>query len=1147
MRYIADLHIHSLFSRATSKASHLRGLAAWAAVKGIDVVASGDFTHPGWFAHLHEELIPAEEGFFRLRPDPSFDYAALLPEGLQPSRHPEEIRFVLSAEISCIYKRGGRVRKVHNLLYAPDMAAVRRISTALGNLGNISADGRPILGLDSRDLLEIVLEQAANAFLVPAHIWTPWFSLFGSKSGFDTVEECFGDLSEHIFALETGLSSDPAMNRLVSALDGYSLISNSDCHSPAKLGREANILDTGFDFFSLREAIRSPADAQGNQRFLATVEFFPEEGKYHLDGHRKCGGCFEPRKTRELKGLCPACGKDLTVGVLHRVLELADRDEPVFPAASPEAHSLVPLAELVAELLGVGPGSKKVMAAYSRLINLFGSEFRLLLETPLEEMHSQGLPLLAEAIGRVRKNEVIRQSGCDGVYGVIRVFSEGERIRLVGQQSLFGDAAPQKKVRVPARKKLAAKKISEALKAGGTEEADSDSSVTASKDRLNPAQRAAVMSAAPIIVVQAGPGTGKTHTLVSRVERLLAEGAKSGDNRVFCTVITFTNKAADTLRLRLNLNNLDTGGAQAEAGANCRVATFHGFCLELLRCRRPGLAVVGPDERSTILGSLFPRISRSERLELSREISNCLLHDTDSDSTDMAQTYLDYLEKHSLIDLDGICLQTLADLQEGGDWSLLYRHMCGTLFVDEFQDVNAVQYRLVAALAATNPVFCIGDPDQAIYGFRGASPRWFYRLLEDFTAEHHVLTQNYRNGAQILAAATTVIRHNPQPTNLPATRKLEAMEAMSARPSWLHVQASSGVLAEARFIADQVEVQVGGLSHRGLERMDEPATTGSSFGDIAVLYRTLRQAEVVQAVFAKRGIPFQQVELEAYYMRGPCRLLYAWLMLLSGRADVEQLLFLLEREPGVGEVRLARLQAYFREVLSHKGVAANQRLLSLLVSAPAGLVPAGFVQLLQQMQLSALEASLPVLLDTLTAALSLHYSFDPQDTSFARLQQSAVSFTDLHSFAANLERYSDSVLYDPKATAVTLSTLHAAKGLEFDVVFICGCEQGLLPMTPRELLEGVALQEHLEEERRLFYVGMTRARSSLYCTWSKLRRGFTTSAADEGQGAADIDRRPSSFLFEFSPALISPAPVLQPLRGKKQQAGRQLSLFSSNS
>ncbi|NLZ16140.1 MAG: UvrD-helicase domain-containing protein [Desulfobulbaceae bacterium] len=1145
MRYIADLHIHSLFSRATSKTSHLRGLAAWAAVKGIDVVATGDFTHPGWFAQLYEELVPAEEGFFRLRPDSNFDYAALLPEGLQPGRHPEEIRFILSAEISCIYKRGGRVRKVHNLLYAPDMAAVRRINTALGNLGNISADGRPILGLDSRDLLEIVLEQAGDAFLVPAHIWTPWFSLFGSKSGFDTVEECFADLSEHIFALETGLSSDPAMNRMISALDGYSLISNSDCHSPAKLGREANIFDTGFDFFSLREAIRSPADTLGNQRFLSTVEFFPEEGKYHLDGHRKCGGCFEPRQTRELKGLCPACGKDLTVGVLHRVLELADRDEPVFPAASPEVHSLVPLAELVAELLGVGPGSKKVMAAYSRLISLFGSEFRLLLEAPLEDMHSQGLPLLAEAISRVRRNEVIRQSGCDGVYGVIRVFTEGERVRLVGQQSLFSDAAPQKKVRTPARKKLSAGKSSDVPKTHGVDETGSDAWATASKSRLNQAQRAVVVSAAPVIVVQAGPGTGKTHALVSRVERLLAEGVKNGEHRVFCTVITFTNKAADELRLRLNLN---TAGLQAEGTAGCRVATFHGFCLELLRCRRPELAVVGPDERSAILGSLFPQISRSERSELIKEISKFLLHDSGSGCASMVQAYLDYLEQHALIDLDGICQQALADLQEGGEWALQYRRMCGMLFVDEFQDVNAVQYSLVAALAASNPVFCIGDPDQAIYGFRGASPRWFYRLLEDFTAEYHVLTQNYRNGAQILAAATAVIHRNPRPANLPAIRKFEAMEAMNTRPSWLHVQACSGVLAEARFIADQVEVQVGGLSHRGLERMDEPAMAGSSFGDIAILYRTLRQAEVVQAVFAERGIPFQQVELEAYYMRGSCRLLYAWLMLLSGRADVEQLLSLLEKEPGMGEVRIARLQAYLREELRQKDASAGQGLLPLLVSVPAGLVPIAFIQLLQQMQLSAQEAaSLPVLLDTLTAALSLHYSFEPQDASLARLQQSAVSFADLQSFAANLERYSDSVLYDPKATAVTLSTLHAAKGLEFDVVFICGCEQELLPLAPREQLEDAALQEHFEEERRLFYVGMTRARSSLYCTWSKLRRGFATSASDEGQGATDMDRRPSSFLFEFSPALISPAPSLQSLPEKKRQAGRQLSLFSSNS
>ena len=1118
MRYLADLHIHSLFSRATSKASHLRGLAAWAAVKGIDVVATGDFTHPAWFAHLHEELLPAEEGLFRLRPDAGFDYAALLPEGLRPGRHPEEIRFLLSAEISCIYKRGGQVRKVHNLLYAPDMEAVRRINTALGNLGNISADGRPILGLDSRDLLEIVLERAPEAFLVPAHIWTPWFSLFGSKSGFDRLGDCFADLSEHIFALETGLSSDPAMNRMISALDGYTLISNSDCHSPAKLGREANLFETGRDFFSLRAALRAPRDTLGRQRFLATIEFFPEEGKYHNDGHRKCGVCLEPRQSRELGGLCPVCGKGLTVGVLHRVLELADRDEPLFPQGSPAVHSLVPLAEIVAELLGVGVNSRKVMEGYARLITLFASEFELLLDVPLEELRHRNLPLLAEAIDRVRNDEVIRQPGYDGEFGVIRVFSDGERARLSGQRQLFGDLGQVAARRGPRQTPLPAGMKRPASAAAEKGEAPAGG--------LNPAQEAAVRSKAPVLVVQAGPGTGKTHTLTSRVQRLLAEGEGQ------CTVITFTNKAADTLRQRLRL--------QEGQKARCRIATFHGFCLELLRCRRPGLGVVGPEEREAILAGLDPDGSRQQRRHHIQAIANHLLGDDDGDGADraadaMVRGYLRHLAERDLVDLDDICRQALALLRDS-DWGGRIRAMCGTLFVDEFQDVSAVQYALVAALAAGNPVFCIGDPDQAIYGFRGARPERFYRFIEECGAERHSLRQNYRNGAEILEAATAVIRHNPHPLPLPAP------EAMAGAPARLHVRACATVHEEARFIADQIEAQTGGLSHRGLERMSDTAASAVSLGDIAVLYRSLRQASALQNIFAERGIPFQQVELEAYYMRGACRLLYDWILLLGGRGTAEQLLALLGREQGVGAVRLAALQPLFARGRAGTENAGVLPWLAVLAETPAGLVPVVFLRLARRLQEAATRLALPELLPELIEALSSHYELERDDAAMERLRQSAVSFSGLDAFAAHLERYSDSVLYDPQAAAVTLSTLHAAKGLEFDVVFLCGCEQDLLPIAPREPLAEPALREHLAEERRLFYVGMTRARRSLYCTWCRRRQGFVGLGP---QADATAERQPSPFLSEFSPELVTPAPLIR-TGGKKRPAARQLSLFSGD-
>lgn len=426
MDFIADLHVHSPYSRATSNSCDLAGLSAWARIKGIHVVASGDFTHPGWLARLKKELLPAEPGFYRLAGNDISSPAA----GMSLPASP--VRFMLSAEISCIYKKHGSVRKVHHLVYLPDFESAERVASRLGRAGNIESDGRPILGMDSRNLLEIVLEEAPEGFLVPAHIWTPWFSLFGSRSGFDSVEECFGDLHSQVFALETGLSSDPAMNRMVSALDRFALMSNSDCHSPSRLGREANIFSTGFDFFSLRDSLK------GNSRetFRGTIEFFPEEGKYHLDGHRGCKVCLDPEETRRLNGRCPVCGKSLTIGVLHRVKELSDRRKPLFRPESPDVFSMVPLPEILGEIRAVGPATKEVAHFYGKLITRFGSEFGLLLFASLDEIRSESV-LLAEAIRRLREGQVIRHAGYDGLFGAIRLFREEEIHGLEERDGLF--------------------------------------------------------------------------------------------------------------------------------------------------------------------------------------------------------------------------------------------------------------------------------------------------------------------------------------------------------------------------------------------------------------------------------------------------------------------------------------------------------------------------------------------------------------------------------------------------------------------------------------------------------------------------------------------------------------------------------------
>ena len=418
MQFIADFHIHSHFSRATSRDLTFEHLHKWAQLKGVRVVGTGDLTHPGWLKEMREKLTPAENGLFRLKDDHA---RAMQPDVFAACQQP--VRFMLSGEISTIYKKNGQVRKVHHVVFAPSLDVVEKIQARLEKIGNIRSDGRPILGLDSKLLLELLLETDPQAYLIPAHIWTPWFSLFGSKSGFDRIEDCFEELTPHIFALETGLSSDPPMNWRLSALDHFTLVSNSDAHSPQKLAREANLFDTELSFPAIFDALKHPE----NQGFLGTIEFFPEEGKYHLDGHRKCEVCWDPQTTLRHHEICPKCGKKVTVGVMHRVETLADRPVGAKPATANPFYSLIPLPEILAEIYKTSDASKKVAFAYESLLTKLGAETAILRDIPLEELAKAGGELLAEGIRRMRAGQVIADAGYDGEFGVIRLFRPDER------------------------------------------------------------------------------------------------------------------------------------------------------------------------------------------------------------------------------------------------------------------------------------------------------------------------------------------------------------------------------------------------------------------------------------------------------------------------------------------------------------------------------------------------------------------------------------------------------------------------------------------------------------------------------------------------------------------------------------------------
>ncbi len=407
MRFFADLHIHSRFSRATSRDMTPETLWEWAQIKGISLIGTGDITHPGWIKELHEKLHPEGNGLFTLSKE--FQHKEI------PESCKADVFFMLTAEICCIYRKRDRARKIHLLLLVPDFNDASRINASLWKIGRLDTDGRPVLGVDAKKLLEMILNEAPESMVIPAHLWTPHFSLLGANSGFDSIKECFEELTPHIHAVETGLSSDPPMNHRLSALDNLALISNSDAHSPSKIGREANLFNCPISYTDIIQALRGKGGPK------ATIEFFPQEGKYYYDGHRQCSVSWSPQETLQNNYLCPSCGNKVTVGVMHRINKLADREEGFKSKHTQSCYWTIPLQDIISEALRTGINSKSAQREYSRLLGALGSELRILIETPLEDINRQGTALLGEAISRVRSGDVKITPGYDGEYGTIKI------------------------------------------------------------------------------------------------------------------------------------------------------------------------------------------------------------------------------------------------------------------------------------------------------------------------------------------------------------------------------------------------------------------------------------------------------------------------------------------------------------------------------------------------------------------------------------------------------------------------------------------------------------------------------------------------------------------------------------------------------
>jgi len=1145
MRFLADLHIHSHYSRATARDMDLEALYVASRRKGLTVLGTGDCTHGAWLAECREKLVEAEPGLYRLKPE----LERALDERV-PAACRGPVRFVLSGEISTIYSAGGQVRKVHHVVLLPSLEAASAYRSRLLRVGNLDSDGRPILGLDSHDLLEMLLEQDSGGTLIPAHIWTPWFSVLGSKSGFDRIEECYRELTRYIYAVETGLSSDPEMNWSCSFLDPFVLVSNSDAHSPDKLGREATMFDCELSYYAVRDALMNKREG----RFLGTLEFFPEEGKYHLDGHRKCNVVLDPAETVKRNGVCPVCGKILTIGVMSRVYELSDREPGEKPAAAFPFQRLVPLAEVLGQRLQVGAGSQRVGQAQERLLAKLGPEVGILADVPVDEIARHD-PVLATGIARMRRGEVRVRPGYDGEYGVIDVFDAAELAGLAGQAELLGGAPqrprgqrtaqPRPEPTLPLGLDLGAGPASSPAPFG--EPAQIGLRLTEKPTRvsttLDSAQKRAVTHAGGPLLLHAGPGSGKTHTLVERVVHLVD---KRGVAPTHVLAVTFTQRAAEELRARLAKRL----GPRAEG---VTVETFHAFALKLV-VEETGETPQLLDEEEVIvllresLGRRDAAVVRRALSLLKQQLADPLLGLPElgvqggPELAAVAAAYATALAERKLLDLDDLlpkALQLLdADPAVAARWVARFPHV----LVDEFQDVNRAQYELVRRLApaplpgqgtSRSEVVAIGDPDQAIYRFRGADPAFFERFATDWPGCKRVrLKKNYRSAAEVVEAASWVLHGagtDPSaelgagPSDPSTALGVEAVAGPSNVP--VSVVTCASDKAEAEFVAHTIEQLLGGVAHFSLDSgraAVEAAPTIRSFADVAVLARTHDQAAPVAEALGRLGLPVRRGgEARAWRSSDPVRQFLSFVRILRGEGrpfDFRTLVPPLGL-PGGAVEDLPRIDraALVALVRTH----APARLSPLLEAEGADVAGRPATELLAAfLRLTEYHPSDP------STRLGAGEADDPVRLLVEQLEGRPWTGADV---AGRLRTLSDGDLVGTRGDRIQLLTLHAAKGLEWPVVFVLGCDEGWLPYRRAGQPEA---EVDVAEERRLLYVGMTRARRQLYLLRARRRP----------RGAEVVLTEPSRFL---APLADLPAAVVVPIEpeGPKRAKVQQLTLF----
>jgi uncharacterized protein (TIGR00375 family) len=1089
MPFVADIHLHSHFSRATSKNLNLEHLSKWAQFKGVQVVGTGDIAHPGWLAEMKSKLEPAEEGLFALKDECDKAIRSEVFKACQRT-----VRFMLAGELSNIYKKHDKVRKIHHVVFFPSFEAVEKFQARLEKIGNIRSDGRPILGLDSRDLLEIVLETDPQGYLIPAHIWTPWFALLGSMSGFDSVEECFDDLTPHIFAVETGLSSDPPMNWRLSALDRYTLVSNSDAHSPPKLGREANIFTSELSYPAIFDALKTGDPT----KFGGTIEFFPEEGKYHYDGHRKCGIRWHPEETMNHNIVCEVCGKPVTVGVMHRVEKLADRKSDYRPENRHPFKSLIPLPEILAEMYDVGVGTKRVTETYEILLSKLGPELEILIQIPLDEIERVGGTLLAEGIRRVRVGEIKIAAGYDGEYGTIGIFTENEREYFSAQLGFFESTKvvtpPLRngtKVSDDAVDYLALQKHASSRDAISVVPtiAQSVAEVHPLLRDLNSHQRQAVESTDAALMIVAGPGTGKTATLTRRIAYLVDQQRALPENIL---AVTFTNKAAEEMRHRLKT------WLSVNAAAKPTVRTLHAFGAMILKADghlvgvQPNFTILKENEQARLLKSInsefgeraiassLNRIALAKNLLLTPEASSS--HERFQNAPDFAAIYAAYqceLQKINALDFDDLCFLPVQLFEQFPEVLRKYHRRYSWIFVDEYQDLNFSQYQLLRKLVTPDSGVCvIGDPDQAIYGFRGASREFFLCFHEDFPhAKIISLDKNYRSPQLILDAATQMIARGSDSN----TSRLISEIISDER---LQIHAAFSEKAEAEQIVHEIEKMMGGTSYFSLDsgRVQDGANHQSkSFSEFAVLYRLNAQSRVLREAFDRSGIPYQTIGETPFFERDEVRIVMCYLWFLyNPNSDIHLEVILRDR------LSVARVKPIIASAKA-RGITLWQALVeeTKKKSAHGNAQTRAAQELISYLE-SVDKKSICEIIERVIESFIFKEKDDAKKASvFERLILKSKPFErNLGDFLNTTALASEADEYDPRSDRVTLMTLHAAKGLEFPVVFVAGCEENLIPYLKTNN------QSEIDEERRLFYVGMTRARRQLVLSYSKSRLLF---------------------------------------------------------